>query len=595
VTVQETWFGPADAALLGVWHVPEGGAARGAVVLCPPLGKETVHAYRTMVLAAQQLCELGVAVLRFDYHGCGDSSGDELAPDAVTRWQADVRTAVEHARSTGVPDVALLGLRLGALLAATAAGSCGPLTALALWDPVVSGRRYVREQTVLYRLKVGAGTEGGGVGGNEDADAAAAADAASLVGAALHPAAVTALGATSLASTVLVDAHTPVLLAARAERTEDPVLTALAARTPVTWLEVTGHERVFDVASFEVTLPGPSTAAVTTWLAARFPPQTRAVQVPVCRVAVVGTDAAGHPVVERLVRLGPQQLFGVLTERGDGHDDAGRPAPIAVALPSATEYRVGTGRIWVDVARRLAREGVSCVRFDRRGTGDSGAVEPDEHTPAYSAAAHDDLDAVLGELGRAPERTSLVGHCSGAWLAGEAASEGLARSVVLLGVVRFAVGRQVRDWTPVDDPDGAALTTRGSRARATIRPMVPGAVWRWLGRRNLVRAPELLLHRLRSARVATTLVLAPGDHQHFVANRGDRAAERLRRKGWSVALQVGREGDHSLVHRGLRLASIDHAVGAVLRDVDACANGSPTASAGPEPHRRNPAGSSAPP
>lgn len=269
MTVQETWFGPADAALLGVWHVPEGGAARGAVVLCPPLGKETVHAYRTMVLAAQQLCELGVAVLRFDYHGCGDSSGDELAPDAVTRWQADVRTAVEHARSTGVPDVALLGLRLGALLAATAAGSCGPLTALALWDPVVSGRRYVREQTVLYRLKVGAGTEGGGVGGNEDADAA---DAVSLVGAALHPAAVTALGATSLASTVLVDAHTPVLLAARAERTEDPVLTALAARTPVTWLEVTGHERVFDVASFEVTLPGPSTAAVTTWLAARFPP-----------------------------------------------------------------------------------------------------------------------------------------------------------------------------------------------------------------------------------------------------------------------------------------------------------------------------------
>ncbi len=59
-----TWFGPEDAPLFGVVDLPADGRCRGAVVLCPPIGKEQVDAYRGMVYLAQQLRSrsTGVAV-----------------------------------------------------------------------------------------------------------------------------------------------------------------------------------------------------------------------------------------------------------------------------------------------------------------------------------------------------------------------------------------------------------------------------------------------------------------------------------------------------------------------------------------------------
>lgn len=550
VKVVETWFGPAAASLPGYWHLPAAGRARGAVVLCPPLGKEALHAYRMGELAAQQLAERGVAALRFDYRGTGDATGDELEPDAVAQWQADVGTAVQHARDSGADSVALAGLRAGALLAGTAARGCGPLAALALWDPVPAGRGYLREQTVLYRLKVG----------EDDA----ADGAVSLVGAALHPDAAAALKRTSLASTDLVDPSTPVLLATREERAGDGVLTALGERTHADHATVRGHEQVFDVATFAVTLPGSSVTEVTGWLADRFPATTTVVDPPVRDSAVVASGAGGVPVRERLARIGPHQLFALVTERDDAAD-----GPLVVTLPSATEHRVGTGRIWVDIARRLAAQGICVVRFDRRGTGDSGWVQVDEWTPTFSAAAHDDLDDVVAALHRPAPRTALIGHCSGAWVAGEAASEGIAGAAVLLGPVRFSIGREIRSWSPADDPDSheQLLATRAGQARQRVKKVIPGPAWRWLARRDIATAPELALRRLRDAGVRTTMVMAPVDHRHFVRNRGEKGLARLRASGWDADVLAAEQGDHSLVHRGLRLLSIDHAVAAVLRDL----------------------------
>lgn len=550
VRLQGTWFGPEGAALLGVWHLPDDDLARGAVVLCPPLGKEAVHAYRTMALAAQLLAQQGVAALRFDYRGTGDSTGDELAPDAVARWRADVAIAVAYARSVVPAGVALAGLRAGALIAGTAAADCGPLTALALWDPVVKGRTYLREQSVLYRLKVSVDE--------------AQTDAVELVGAALHPDAASALKGLSLRDTAPVDRHTPLLLAARSERADDAVLTTLAAGFHADRLVVLGHERVFDVATFEVELPAASTAAVAQWLAQRFPVQTQRVSLDARLSTIVGQDASGPTVRERLVRIGSNKLFAVVTEPYGQRGGDSEP-PFAVTLASSTEHRIGTGRLWVDLARRLAREGVSCIRYDRRGTGDSGVVIATEHTGAYSPTMHEDLDDVLDGFGLTPQRTSLVGHCSGAWLAGEAAAEGRACAVVLIGAARFNVGRQREVMRLVDDPDRAdhALTSRSGRAKIAIKPLIPGPAWRWLGRRGLAQVPEVVLKRLCAAGVATTLVLAPVDYRHFVANRGERALNRLRRGGWFAVVHVGEAGDHGLVHRGLRVSSIDHAVAAV--------------------------------
>ena len=76
------------------------------------------------------------------------------------------------------------------------------------------------------------------------------------------------------------------------------------------------------------------------------------------------------------------------------------------------------------------------------------------------------------------------------------------------------------------------------------------------------------LARLKAAGVITTLVLAPVDYPHFVANRGAQAVDRQQRDGWDVEVLARPVGDHALVHRGLRTQSLERAVNAMHHALD---------------------------
>ena len=145
------YFGPADAPLFGAFHAPEAAARSTGVLLCQPLGHEYIRAHRTFNQLAAGLARAGFPVFRFDYFGTGDSSGaDELA--SVSRWMADVNTAIDELKDTAsVPNVAVLGLRLGASIALAATRQRRDVTRLVLWDPVLDGRVYLAELERLQR------------------------------------------------------------------------------------------------------------------------------------------------------------------------------------------------------------------------------------------------------------------------------------------------------------------------------------------------------------------------------------------------------------------------------------------------------------
>jgi alpha-beta hydrolase superfamily lysophospholipase len=95
---------------------------------------------------ATQLAKAGAHVLRFDYFGTGDSAGgsDE---GTFARWQEDIQSAASKLSELArVSRVSLAGYRLGATLAWRASQSA-ELKArdLVLWDPVISGKSYLRE------------------------------------------------------------------------------------------------------------------------------------------------------------------------------------------------------------------------------------------------------------------------------------------------------------------------------------------------------------------------------------------------------------------------------------------------------------------
>lgn len=139
------YFGPSASYLFGAYHPPQNGNRREGIVICNPFGQEYLRAHRSLRRLAINLAALGYAVLRFDYRGTGDSAG---TIEAVTAddWQEDIRLAVQELMDmAAVPKVSLLGLRLGALLAAQVASNNPQISRLVMWDPIVNGKTYIDE------------------------------------------------------------------------------------------------------------------------------------------------------------------------------------------------------------------------------------------------------------------------------------------------------------------------------------------------------------------------------------------------------------------------------------------------------------------
>lgn len=146
------YFGTSSARLFGVYHPAVSAQHRSCgVVICAPFGHEYIRAHRLLRQLAVQLSRSGFHVLRFDYLGCGDSAG-EPHDGSPSQWLTDIATAIDELRETSeVRRVCLVGLRLGATLAAAAADRRDDVEAVVLWDPILDGGRYLEELQILQR------------------------------------------------------------------------------------------------------------------------------------------------------------------------------------------------------------------------------------------------------------------------------------------------------------------------------------------------------------------------------------------------------------------------------------------------------------
>ena len=85
------------------------------VLICPPIGHEQIHAHRSLRHLADAVAAAGFSVVRFDYHGTGDSSGSDEAPERVATWLGNVRDArLWLTQQLGCTRVSAIGLRVRA-------------------------------------------------------------------------------------------------------------------------------------------------------------------------------------------------------------------------------------------------------------------------------------------------------------------------------------------------------------------------------------------------------------------------------------------------------------------------------------------------
>jgi pimeloyl-ACP methyl ester carboxylesterase len=140
------FFGTSAHPLYGVYHAPRAQHGRKTgIVLCYPFGQEYMRAHRAFRQLSLSLSKSGFHVLRFDYSGSGDSSGDAAA-FGIAASVADVGIAIDELRDTAdLERVLLLGMRLGGSIAALSAMDRDDVSHLVLWDPVADGSSYVDE------------------------------------------------------------------------------------------------------------------------------------------------------------------------------------------------------------------------------------------------------------------------------------------------------------------------------------------------------------------------------------------------------------------------------------------------------------------
>lgn len=139
------FFGDKSRQLLGFHHQPTGKARPTAVLCCHPAPQEYMRTYRAVKNLADGLARSGMHVLRFDWSGTGDSAG-RVREARLETWQQDFALAAEELLDlSGARKLAIVGLRLGASIAALACARPKAVVAdtLLLWDPVVSGAAWL--------------------------------------------------------------------------------------------------------------------------------------------------------------------------------------------------------------------------------------------------------------------------------------------------------------------------------------------------------------------------------------------------------------------------------------------------------------------
>jgi pimeloyl-ACP methyl ester carboxylesterase len=117
-------------------------------------------------------------------------------------------------------------------------------------------------------------------------------------------------------------------------------------------------------------------------------------------------------MMERALRFGhTTPLVGILTQPAGG--EARSDAPAVLILNSGIIHHIGANRLYVEIARELARLGFSSLRFDFSGVGDSeprrDALPFEESAVVEAREAMDFVAEVTGAT-----EFVLIGLCSGA-------------------------------------------------------------------------------------------------------------------------------------------------------------------------------------
>lgn len=463
------YFGSVGQRCFGWLHAPVGPARATGILLVGPIGYESLSTHRALRHLADRLARAGFPVLRYDHPGTGDSEGTLREPFPLRAWLDGVGAAMTHLREhAGVTDVGLFGVRLGATLATVAAAERGDVASLVLLAPCATGRAYVREVRAYRLLKQ-----------QEDQFDARPADSAregdeEAAGFQLPADLVTALRGLSALELGQRPAPSALVLARDDLPSEDALVTALtAAGVAAFHRAIPGYAAMMRDAHVAV-VPTALYDEIAGWLSTTHPQMASASPAPPPTPAPPSVDL--RAVRETALSFDGGRLFGILTE---ATAKAPRPRVAVILLNAGAVHHIGNNRMYVTFARAWAARGLTVLRLDVGGIGDSGPAPGKQENDVYATTVVADIQTAMRELGaRGLDRFLLVGLCSGAYAAFRTALAGgpIVACVMMNPQTFHWKEGDTLDVTPAGTASAAAHYQRAFFRRESWAKMLRGKV-----------------------------------------------------------------------------------------------------------------------
>jgi alpha-beta hydrolase superfamily lysophospholipase len=416
--------------LFGWYHAdPSGGGADVAVLICGTLSREALDSHHSLRVLADAFAQAGYPTMRFDYAGSGDSydlprGGEQGADDSSELWaiwQRNIHDAADKLREiTGASRLILCGLRIGATLAAIVSESREDVVGLMLLAPVLRGRSYIRQ--LRLESELGHGKAAVKTAGLEFHELSLAPDTVDLI---------------SAIELRQVKLRAGLQVAIFSETPTRPLAECIS-----TWTERAVTVESYGFEGLEPLLcpdtqgyKEPAAAAgMIEWMTKANAAQPHLADL---RSDAMQQDLLLSGCLETPLFFGQQQkLFGVLC-RPDG-----RISETAVIIVNTGRNpRAGIGRFGVEFARRLADVGITSLRFDFAGLGDSLGLagEEDMRSDVFEDDRCADISAAIDALEQLGCRRFVVhGICSGAYHAlHAAAAETRIEAVLMINLPLF--------------------------------------------------------------------------------------------------------------------------------------------------------------
>lgn len=138
--------------VFGMLHRPLGIEKPPIVLICHGLAGNKIGKFRVYVQLSKILVEAGIASLRIDFRGSGDSEGD-FSDLTLESEVSDALKALDYMQQLPWIDshrIGIFGRSVGGLIALLAARRHGNIKSIAVWAPLFDGHQWREQWNIIH-------------------------------------------------------------------------------------------------------------------------------------------------------------------------------------------------------------------------------------------------------------------------------------------------------------------------------------------------------------------------------------------------------------------------------------------------------------